>query len=226
MTDLGKLSVAPLNRDAAVIYQPARPDQAETAAALFWSSGYEIFDFNYLGQEPFSRMISDSWGRDDAIFSHKHTHAAYIDDQLVGIEMGFTNESLPERVPGHIMAKSAAMTDEENQISDERWPQIAPLVPSPPEATYYVSNLAVLPEAQGRKIGLRLLTAAFTRAKKDGFEWVMLDVCHRKPAVRFYEQLGMIRLVETRLPQLEEPYDVPMHIRMGIELKNWTSISF
>lgn len=218
---IGTLNQA-LANGGEIDYRTASADQAEVAADLIWSSGYEIFEFNYLGRDPFDRMIAASWGADDGIFNHKHTNAAYLDGHLVGIELGFTDQSLIERVPGHVTAKMGALSDDENQKIDDRWPQIAPMVPSPPEGTYYVSNLAVLPELQGRKVGYHLLTQSFDRAKAEGFDWVMLDVCHRKPAVRFYEQVGMIPLVETRLPQLEEPFDVPMHIRMGIKLKDWT----
>ncbi|MEN8723425.1 MAG: GNAT family N-acetyltransferase [Alphaproteobacteria bacterium] len=206
---------------ATIRFEPARPDQAETAAELIWATGYEIFGYNYGDKDLFVRAMVQSWPKPDSIFSHKATQAAYSDDQLIGIELSYTNKSIEERVPAHLAALAEALTEEEAALVNTRWPTIAPIVPEIPDGAYYLSNLAALPQAQGRGVGYRLLTNSFNRAKQDGFDWVLLDVCSRKPAVRFYQQVGMTPLVETRLPQLEEPFDVPMHIRMGMKLSDW-----
>ncbi len=212
--------LAPID-PATIRYEPARPDQADVAAELIWASGYEIFGYNYGNKDAFVRTIEQSWPMPESLFSHKHTFASYADDKLIGIELSFTSKSLEDRIPGHINAQLAALTEDEFQHVQNSWPEIAPIVPEVPEDAYYLSNLAALPHAQGRGVGFRLLTDSFTRAKQDGFNWVLLDVCSRKPAVRFYQQVGMIPLVETRLPQLEDPFDVPMHIRMGMKLSDW-----
>ncbi len=206
---------------ATIVYGAAQPNHEAIAAELIWSSGYEIFGYNYGDKAPFIRTIEAAWGADDGIFCHRYASAAYAADKLIGLELGFTSQTLPQRVPDHITAQERALTPAQFTIVQDRWPEIAPIVPELPEDAYYVSNLAALPHAQGRGVGYRLLTDAFTRAKADGFNWVLLDVCCRKPAVRFYQQVGMIPLVETRLPQLEEPFDVPMHIRMGMKLADW-----
>ena len=59
-----------------------------------------------------------------------------------------------------------------------------------------------------------LLDAGMVRARDEGCDQICLDVSADNPAVAFYEHLGFVTEVETRVPHLDETRGIGIHYHM------------
>ena len=55
-------------------------------------------------------------------------------------------------------------------------------------------SIAIVPEARGRGVGTRLLTALIEHARAEGFQALSLSVESDNPARALYERLGFVRV--------------------------------
>ena len=67
------------------------------------------------------------------------------------------------------------------------------------DGEYYISNLAVYPEYQGKGLGTRLLRMAEDKAREFGASRIVLDVeAGNKDAIRLYKKIGYTVATELR----------------------------
>ena len=194
---------------------PAEADDAKIAARLLYDTDPHIFDCLFDPHpEGMFGILERQWCEPRGIFSHSLARAAVHDGAMLGIELGFSAGELADHrrntsrlfldmLPPDLLSHMAAVM-----------PYVNFIVPAIPKDAYYVQYLSVLPEARGKAIGAKLLMEAFEQAKKWGFQSCHLDVDGTSAAVRFYRRMGMEAVVETRVPLLEERWDIPPHLRM------------
>ncbi|MGB0922429.1 MAG: GNAT family N-acetyltransferase [Alphaproteobacteria bacterium] len=198
---------------------PATADHATLAARLIYDSGYHNFGYQYEGEENFCKLAAHMWGQPQAVWSHKWAIAAYAGDDMIGLELGWTADQLAHEETNFDVLAVEALGPDLAKRAGARWPYLQFLMPVVPDDAYYLSNLALVPETRGQRIGDLLLGNAFTNAKKAGLREVHLDVASTKPAVGFYKRMGMECRAETNMPPIAE--HVPPHFRMVMDLTSW-----
>lgn len=198
---------------------PATAQNAVLAAEIIYDTGYHGFGWQYDGPENFCKLAAYMWKTDDAVWSHKRAMIAEEDGQMIGVELGWRPDELAEANELFIDQSLAAIGPELSELAGQRWNYLQFIVPQVPEDAYYLSNLGLVPEARGKRIGDILLGNAFTKAKQAGLRELHLDVASTKPAVGFYKRMGMECRAETNMPPIAA--HVPMHYRMVMDLNAW-----
>jgi ribosomal protein S18 acetylase RimI-like enzyme len=147
-----------------------------------------------------------------------HATAARVDGALVGVEIGADMATRDSETGGTVEALTESLDEDLLAHFAACQTKAGYLQPFVPPTAYYILILSILPEGRNRGIGAKLLENAFQRALDAGYTSVHLDVYATNPAVRFYERMGMTRLVEVRVPELDRDHGVPTHYRMVKEL--------
>ena len=203
-----------------VLLDAAPPDGVppEVAGALLWDTDPHIFGVLHGGDAALGhRHLGHQWLQPAGLFSHAHARAAMLGDRMVGLSLGFDAATMAAEAGPFVAAAQAYLSEAEfGQLAS--WFEHGPFVmPAVPDDTWYLQNLAVLPEGRGRGIGERLLTDCFEQARAAGHARVHLDLYDGNPAQRLYERAGMQVIVETRVPPLVAR-GVGLHLRMEIRL--------
>lgn len=200
---------------------PATAENAELAAEITWDTGYHNFGYQYEGKENFCKLATFLWQQETAFWSYKWATGAFVDGKLIGLELGWDTAQLDEEAEPFDAQLVEALGPELAARSGEKWKHLRFLMPTLPDDAYYISNLGLVPEMRGQRIGDMLLANAFTTAKAAGYREVHLDVASTKPAVGFYKRMGMEAAALTHMPPIEE--HVPAHYRMVMDLSLWNS---
>lgn len=198
-----------------IVIRPAGPDQADIAGTLFYDTHPMLFD-DLFGTD---RALIDSlcatkWESPDTIDSHALAHGAYVDDVLIGVEIGGTNKEAAAREAHDDEVAKEFLGDEKFDHMSTRWQHAWQYCfPKFGADTYYVGTLSVSPDWHGKGVGRLLMQAAFDRARADGFRDVQLDLYDTNLAFHFYQAVGMDVLARVETPQLAA-LGFPNHIRM------------
>jgi len=173
-----------------ITVRPARPDDAPLAAAVFRLSLDHLADY-LLGADgratemAFMRLFSLNAGR----FGFERAFTAEWNRRPLGMLIAFPgaevdrlNLSMLRHLPRALgwgmfrfLARGLTLASGKEAEADE----------------YYVSNLAVLPAAQGKGLGRRLLVHAEEQARNHGLKKVSLLVSlENESARRFYKKHG------------------------------------
>ncbi|ABS63652.1 GCN5-related N-acetyltransferase [Parvibaculum lavamentivorans DS-1] len=203
-----------MNADTIVLAE-AGPGEPDLAARLIYDTGSYVFDCLYDRDfEAFLKITGFQWQQQGGAFSHVHARAALHDGNLAGIALGFP-QSLYEQEFGTAMI---AMAEKAGPDLIAHLPSVAGhipwLFPDVPDDAWYLLFLSAHPQARGRGIGEKLLVDCYERARKAGCASLHLDVASVNPALRFYERMGLERLVESAVPKIAASHGVPSHIRM------------
>jgi ribosomal protein S18 acetylase RimI-like enzyme len=177
--------------------RPARPDDAPLAAAVFRLSLGALGEF-LMGRDSraaeiaYMRLFSSDAGR----FGYSHAHVAELNRRPLGMLQAFPaadmtrlNLSVVKYLPRAFgwnvfgfIARSLAYANIKEAEADE----------------YYISNIGVLPAAQGQGLGKRLLLHADELARKQKLKKVSLMVAlDNQVAQRLYKRNGY-RITFTR----------------------------
>ncbi len=199
----------------AIEIRPAGPDQADNAARLMHSTHPVLYDDLYSANLAIETAACTAiWESDDALESHQVAYGAYVDDRLIGFEIGGDINVLRAREHFDDGIIKSVLTAEAFAHYEEAWRgRWSYAFPRFPEGTYYVGCLAVLPDWHGHGVGRLLLQNAFDRAKAIGCRDAQLDLYASNPAFHFYLAMGMEKLSETTVETLRDT-DTPTHYRM------------
>ncbi len=197
-----------------IIISKAEPIDPAVAALLSYAAAPPLMDYMFSGdRETMMGFLADAWQKPDGIFSHSTCTSATLDGSLVGINVGFTAESMHDNVMitiGHC----------EESLDESMFARVLELMgwfpylsPPVPDDAYYVFTLAVKDDLRGQGVGRMLLGNTFTTAKSDGFDACHLDVMSTAPAVEFYKAMQMQHYSISQVPALDE-YSIPPLFRM------------
>ncbi|MFZ5858093.1 MAG: GNAT family N-acetyltransferase [Chloroflexota bacterium] len=170
--------------------RPARPDDAPLAAAVFRLSLDHLADYlfgtdGHATEVALMRLFSLNAGR----FGFERAFVAEWNHRPLGMMVAFPgadinrlNLAVVRYLPRALgwktfrfVARVLSLANGIETKADE----------------YYISNLAVLPAAQGHGLGKRLLTYADEQARSLGFKKVSLIVAlDNRPAQRLYKRNG------------------------------------
>jgi ribosomal protein S18 acetylase RimI-like enzyme len=203
-----------------VVLEPATREQADAAAPLMYDTDPHLFGHFFGGDRELAlRYFATQWRQERSLFSHCHCTVAVARGALLGIELGYDakTQAAVARDTGRHSAQ--ILTPEQLAHLREAVNYVRYLVPPVPDDAYYVLHLAAARDARGRGVGALLLTAAFDRARRNGYRVCQLDVASDNPAVRFYGRMGMETLSESRVLPLQE-HGIASHYRMVRDLRS------
>lgn len=170
----------------------ARPEDETLAVAVLRSSMGGLADYLYSGDA--RRSVEEYIGAMYRMGGHRFSWELSFTGEADGEPVGFLL-SYPGRLLNGLqlalIAKLPALYG---------WPgalrvigRLLPLVNAPEAEAdeYYISNVGILPEHQGRSYGTQLMNFAETKAREAGLSKCSLSVDeHNDRAVRLYEWLG------------------------------------
>jgi ribosomal protein S18 acetylase RimI-like enzyme len=198
-----------------IVLEAAKPEDADIAARLIYDTDPYLIDYMFKGdQEIVHTFYEEQWKHRDGLTSHSFSTAARHKGALVGIELGYTGGTDEKHFPIWMDYAAEILPPEAYDhflTSIDYFPY---LVPPPPEDSYYVLILSVIPEARSQGIGAKLLNNAFERAKAQGLHSCHLDVMSDSPAVRFYKRMGMDILLESWCPYYDKHHNIQIKYRM------------
>jgi len=191
-------------------------------AELVHATGPVSYDYHFPRRAVFDEMVRRSWLAEGSLFAAETTRLALEGEKLLGIEIGFHGPEFRERQSALAplwegMLDEGIATQADVELVLERSDHAQWLNPMVHSGVHYVHALSVKPEAQGKRVGMHLLSHAMRTARTAGFKKLQLDVLSDNPAVNFYQSMGLELLVESRAPKPQE-YGVPPEWRMGIDL--------
>lgn len=202
-----------------IVLEAPKPEDADIAARLMYDADQHLIDYIFKGdQEIMQKCYEEMWKRKDGMCSHSLSTVARYKGALLGIEISYPAGTEEEHFHIGIQHAAEILSPEAYDHFEAAMGYLPYLLPFTPEDAYYVLFLSVIPEARGRGIGEKLLDNVFERAKAQGYRSCHLDVASDYPAVRFYKRVGMEVLSESRVPYLDEQYNIPMHYRMVKDL--------
>ena len=198
----------------------AVPAEADTAAELLYSTSPLILDyvFEEVAAGP-QENLKHHWLKDRGILSHSLAFEARVDGRLVGLAVAFTPSEKAAHLPNTMENLAERLSPAEVQSFADRYSLVNYLFPPIPDDSYYMQNIAVLPEARGHGVGEALFRAVIDKASSMGLNSLCLDAAHNIPAVRHYLRWGMRVLVESRIPELDEAHGIVMRYRMVLPLE-------
>ena len=190
--------------------------------ALVWSTGPVSYDYHFGRRALFDAIVQASWRTPGTLFGADATILALRNGVLLGLAITMPGPEFRSRGSAlaplwqELLATGAVQADEIASVV-ERSRLASWLNPALHSSTWYVHAVAVTPEAQGQRIGYRLMQHALETAKARGCRTLQLDVLSDNPAVGFYRSLGLEVLAETTAPKPAE-FGVPPELRMEISL--------
>jgi ribosomal protein S18 acetylase RimI-like enzyme len=197
-----------------IYYESATADGVDDIGHWLYETGIELFNYVYGSKTLAIERLARQWRYPDGIISHAHAVFAKQDGDIIGIELGY-----PARESKEIYQKFVALLVEDYRPQElqevaARAAEVDPMMPSPPDDSYYLQNLVTAPSARGSGAGRALLNRAFEEAKKAGLASVHLDVLTNNPARSFYLANGMRDTLECYVPELTRRIELPGVIRM------------
>lgn len=189
-------------------------EHVKEAAALIYETDEHLFYYLYgNSKEAALQFLEAEWQQDIGIFSHSLCTVAMRGTELVGIELGFDNDTENEANTKSNHAGFFALSQENRDHLLQAVPYLPYLIPPYPKDAYLLQNLASSPKARGLGIGRRLITNAIDNAREKGYKQLQLDVYVDNPAVEFYHHMGLEIVSEVRVPHFEAN-GISSHYRM------------
>jgi ribosomal protein S18 acetylase RimI-like enzyme len=199
--------------------EPGRPEDAPIAARLIAETDRDLFSFYAGGSLSAWIEISEhEWRHERGIYSYTMADVVRVGATIHGLVVGYSSRrhleidwSLGSSAP-YVSADLMARIQAVRHVVFFVFPAI-------PDGVWYVQNIAVATEAQGKGLGRFLMEAIEARAARAGCAALHLDVDSSSPAVQFYLRLGFEVLAETRVPSIP---GVHAHYRMIRRIRSLT----
>lgn len=198
-----RLDVQVTERPEGVDIRPARPEDAEAAVELIYSSGPRELDY-LLGSAKTSTIdvLRDAFVRGAGLFGHRVHRVIVADGRVVGIGAFYSGRDVTRLDTELSLTLWRAFGPRGVLPALRRGLQLSTLMPSPDRATSFVAQLGVAPDVRGQGFGTMLLRHQIRRARREGFERCALDVATTNPrAQALYERLGFRVVAERHWPE-------------------------
>ena len=195
---------------------PAHPDDAPAAARLIAETDADLFRFITGGDlDLWVEVAECEWRAKRGIYSYTMSHVIRREGQVVGLLVAYSSWR-GAAIDWSLESARARLGAARLERIDLVRSPASFLFPSQPEDAFYVQNVATHPSVRGIGLGRRLMERAFDLGRAEGCRTCHLDVDSSRPAVRFYEDLGLRELVRTEVPSIP---GVHAHYRMVIDLQ-------
>lgn len=193
------------------VLEPARLEDAAVAASLIAQTDRELFRYCTGGSlDDWIELSIHEWRHPRGIYSHTLADIVRAGPDIQGLIVSYSTKRHNE-IDWTFGSSAPHVSEDLRNRVRETHRTVPFLFPTLPENVWYVQNIAVVPEAQGKNLGRFLMEQIFQRARLQGCKACHLDVDSSTPAVHFYRRLGMEVLVETRVPAIAS---VATHFRM------------
>mgnify|MGYP001828661904 FL=1 len=194
---------------------PAPPDIApQRIADLLWSTDPALNGFIFGSMDVLHRILQSEWPATRGMLCHRHAFLAEDHGAISGLLVGHTAAEFPANFEAALELQTQALLEAEALHLREALKWMDRLFPAAREGTYYILELAVAPDAQGVGVAHKLLAAAQVRALGAGCTHLCLDVAADNEAVAFYQHIGFVTEIETRMPYLADTYGIGLHYHM------------
>jgi ribosomal protein S18 acetylase RimI-like enzyme len=171
--------------------RPAQPGDVSVAVGLLYQTmqGLADYIFGCDPRHPTLEVIERLFLHVDNRLSHRHATVIEADASPAGLLMAYPGKRLAslDRSTGGLLLRSFSPAAFVRLV----WHSLALPGEEARRDEYYISNLAVHPQLQGRGIGSRLLAFAESQARECGLVRLSLCVDMDNPgAQRLYERTG------------------------------------
>ena len=183
-----------------------------------------MFGNRQAAESGLRKLLSKS----DGHFGHRFATLMRVDDEIVGVELGYNREQLAgQELAGAIhMLKAMPLG---------RWPHLmvhvnralSGYVMPPAADAYYINNIAVDGRKRGMGLGQRFLDYVTESARGRGYRCIELDVTEiNEGGIRFYERYGFRKVAESGTAEKTATYGLPKLIRMRYVMDESEPFSF
>ena len=204
-----------------ITIQPATPEMAATAATLIHHALGPVSDYLFATDDPIQtqKLIEALFLRPGNRFSHQWADVA-VDEQgrVLGIALSFPYDETPKLEWATAMQLlDITRLNHFLRFLGRSMPMVG--VSEAEKGDYYLSDIAVTPEARGQGVGKMLLQHVEDKGRRQGFRRLALTVARdNKHAVEFYRRQGFRVLSERGSPTLEKRAGYAGFYRMVKEL--------
>jgi len=198
--------------------RPARPEDAEAAAPLIFSSGPDAFNyvFSYKTRVDALGFLTYAFACDSGEFSWRYFWLLEQEGEVVGTASGYTGED----AKGFVFPAIRQILRCNGWLAGaqviRRGLKIEQIIVPPKRADeYYIGNVGIAPPLQGKGLGQRLFEHLHGEAVRRGAAVCVLDVSMENPrAEALYTRLGYQVTAEKHSTLCNPAGHVPHHRRM------------
>ncbi len=199
-----------------IILRDGGQDDFLKAGKLIYSTGGYFFDYIFeYKKKNIVDILGELYKKEKGVFSHRFSTLAIVDNNVVGIELGYNREIKFLHTLFDIYYVAISHKPMEVMGMLYRNHQIKKILTKIKKDSYYIAHLAVSPEVHRNGIGSKLVGNAIIKARKGGYKTCSLDVSIKNdPGLRLYEKLGFKIVKEIRDHGLEKKYGLHGQYRM------------
>lgn len=201
--------------------RPARPEDAEAAVPLIYSSGPAAFDFVFSHNTKTNALdfLRRAFRRKPSEFGYGMHYVVELDGDVVGAgghfsgddALSFSLHALRNIIGCYGPIAGAAVI--------RRGLQIEQIVKLPARGEHYIAHLGVTPDLQSRGVGRKLVEFLLNEGRKLGRRKASLDVsCENPRAQALYERMGFVVTEEIPSNLQNAAGRVPAHRRMELTI--------
>ena len=204
-------------------FRHARPDDAEQAIPLIYSSGPAAFDYVFAHRTPIDsqEFLRQAFVKGGTEFGYSSHIVGEHDGKVVAIGTGFSHAdkagqtavAIKQILQGYGLIKGLGVLRRGIQVESY-------FLESNPD-THYIAHIGVTPDLRGQGIGEQLMRYLIKHAQALGRSAASLDVsCENPRAQVLYERLGFVVTRDLPLKYRNSTSYVPSHRRMELPLNS------
>ena len=204
-----------------ILIRPARPEDAEAAVPLIYSSGPAAFDYVFTHQThlPATGYLRRALEYPNGEFGYRHHVVVELDGEVVGAGASFSGRDALGFMPTALRQIFGWYGLIGGARVSRRGLQVERVVQVPKGDLHYISHLGVSPELRGHGIGRKLVDHLIELGRAKGRTLAALDVSVENPrAQALYERIGFTVTSELVSKLDNDTARVPNHRRMEVRL--------
>lgn len=200
--------------------RPARPEDADAAVPLMYSSGPAVADYIFAcGKDDIFACMKRGFVRDAGELGFTVHIVAVVDGAVVGAGAGYAGDAPLRFLALGAFNMLACRGAIEGPGVARRALQVERIIRPPRRHEQCVAHLGVLPEFRGKGIGALLVRHIVDEGRRAGKKTAVLDVSVENPrAQALYERLGFVVTREYESTLRNRFAAVPGHRRMELAL--------
>lgn len=203
-------------------FKPIQASNTDQAVDYIYDSSHELLNFLFHNEIAAKTALKKLLIKDKGFFSHHFVTGLFVDEQLMGIELGYDQQQLADQeLAGTLNMFRVVPKSEWRHLLTSVRVALSDYVPAPSNDAYYINNLAINSASRGQGLGQKLLDHVCDQARKQHYRCIELDVtADNHHAIRFYQAYGFHRVSESGTEQHETRYQLPKLQRMRLRLNN------